>query len=80
MKRSEMIEKLSRALICPHVILEPGIENHFVPKAEYILDLLEKSGMLPPFVDHWSVGPNKDYFTLHVSDAAYSGLCEWEKE
>ena len=49
MKRSEMVEILSRALICPHVILREGIEDCFVTKAERVLDLIEKHGMLPPY-------------------------------
>lgn len=48
MRRSEMIKKLSCKLICPHVVLTPGMEDCFVPKAEIILDYLEEMGMLPP--------------------------------
>lgn len=48
MKRSEMVKKLSHKLICPHVIIEPGIEILFETKAKNILEFLEKEGVINP--------------------------------
>lgn len=77
MKRSEMIKILSRALICPHVIISEGVEDCFVPKAKYILDLIEKSDMLPP--------PNPNEYSMiptvtPTGNLDYSFKREWEPE
>ena len=50
MKKSEMVDIVSRAIVCPHVPIEPGIENLFRCKALRVLELIEAAGMLPPRV------------------------------
>lgn len=50
MKRSEMIKKLSAIMICPHTVIEPGIDLAFEWKAKRVLDFIEELGMLPPII------------------------------
>ena len=57
-----------------------GVESSEA-EAKIIIDLLEDVGMMPPFTDELcdDIG-SKDYFTLHVGNVVYRGLCEWEQE
>ena len=79
MKRSEMIKILSPILICPHMVIQPGVAECFEPKAKRILELLEKHGMLPPF------HPTKHDWTAELTptgniDYGRRNLNEWESE
>lgn len=77
MKRSEMIRFLSRRLICPHVVLHEGIENHYVQKAESLLHGLEKLGMLPPITI--KIRPVTSVTMMTMGDEMVS-VNEWDKE
>jgi hypothetical protein len=78
MKRSEMIDLMNECHIDYFGEMAPLF-------CDRLLAELERAGMLPPFVDHFqlpqdAIDEDRDWYTLHVSQAAYSGLCEWEKE
>ena len=74
MKRSEALEEIRKILAIN------GRCDDYGELEEAILHHLETIGMLPPFVDLDKPVGDKDYFTLHVDQAAYAGLCEWESE
>lgn len=74
MKRSELTKELFR-YFDQHLNLD--MEPEWI---EDILNICEDVGMLPPFVDKSVIGPDKDYFDLHVGQSVYSGVCEWESE
>jgi hypothetical protein len=87
MKRSEAILSLSEKLQKSQNLLD-GYKNGSITlkclcdnlatrAVDYCVNELE---MLPPFVDLDKPVGDKDYFTLHVDQAAYAGLCEWEPE
>ena len=91
MKRSEMLNKIAEFISM--VRYEDALNKSCTGSvgaaadeyAEILLDRIETEGMLPPFVDHFqlpqdAIDEDRDWWTLHVSGAAYSGLCEWEPE
>lgn len=86
MKRSEMIDAIKGDLARMDLDFMHGRNLEKIPYhvriemiTTYVLSFAERYGMLPPFRDEDSIN-NKDYFTLHVDQAAYIGICEWEPE
>ena len=76
MKRSEMIELMWAFIQSVEDDYDRYMDKESVGE---LLAEVEKAGMLPPFVDQAVVG-DKDHYTLHVDQAVYPGLCEWEPE
>ena len=80
MKRSEMLSKIASVIINYNEVDSVIKREKALEMAETILQVQEEAGMLPPFVDLDKPIGNKDYFTLHIDQSVYSGLCEWEPE
>jgi hypothetical protein len=82
MKRSEAIQIIGKILTFGKdgFPLDKKQKYKQMSLADIILTELEEAGILPPFIDINSPIGDKDYFTLHVDQAVYVGLCEWEQE
>lgn len=75
MKRSEVINKIKKSLIDQFLTCSEVTRNQCKNEAEYILDMLEELGMLPPV--YTCVNP------LLSKEKSFVGSCklhEWEPE